>query len=231
MSNNQNTNRNNETSNVNPNATLGLTRPKIISLLQKEEIFNSIKNSSTLLDALSLIIVTSFILLYALSTDKGTATSGNASTTIWSMSIALFSFVCVLIIRNVLPKSSLLEEKGAAQTLPILFLIVGYLWYISMNIKYFKEINLGNVAPEYNGWSNLTVIFFIIMTSMILFTIKSDFNSILSLNKGIKNTVNNSLGIKEESFKITLLIIFIIFILYMLLGIQQVVLDKFSLQG
>ena len=40
------------------------------------------------------------------------------------------------------------------------------------------------------------------MTSLVLFTIKSDFNKILSLNNGIKNVVNNSLGIKEEGFKI-----------------------------
>ena len=222
---------NNQTPAENTNTSTGLTRPKVIALLQKEEIFNSIKNSSTLLDALSLVIITAFIMLYAFSTDKGTATTGNASTTIWSLSIALFSFVCVLIVYNVLPKSSVLENSGAAQKLPIIFLIVAYLWYISMNMKYFKEINLGNVAPEYNGWANLSVIFFIVMTSLVLFTIKSDFNKILSLNNGIKNVVNNSLGIKEEGFKMTILVIFIVFILYMLLGIQQVVLDKFSLQG
>ena len=150
MSNNQHTNGNNQPPAENTNTSTGLTRPKIIALLQKEEIFNSIKNSSTLLDALSLVIITAFVMLYAFSTDKGTATTGNASTTIWSMSIALFSFVCVLIVYNVLPKSSVLEDSGAAQKLPIIFFLIAYLWYISMNMKYFKEINLGNVAPEYN---------------------------------------------------------------------------------
>jgi hypothetical protein len=147
------------------------------------------------------------------------------------MSTALFSFVCILIIYNVLPKSSILEESGAAQKLPIIFLIVAYLWYISMHLKYFKEINLGNVAPEFNGWSNLAIIFFIIMTFMILLKIKSDFINILSLKNGMKGNTNNILGIKEEGFKTSILIIFITFMLYMVLGIKQVVLDKFSLQG
>ena len=139
-----NNEKNNQITETNPNITNtspDLTRPKIIALLQKEEIFNSIKNSSTLLDALSFIIITAFIMLYAFSTDKGTATTGNASTTIWSLSVALFSFVCVLIVYNVLPKSSVLSQAGPAAKLPVIFLIVGYLWYISMNIKYFKEIN------------------------------------------------------------------------------------------
>ena len=129
---------------------------------------------------------------------------------------------------SVLPqvKNTTSGGMGAYVALPLLMTIVAYIWTLTMNIKYYQKINSQTVPTEYYGWNNLSSIFLLIQTLLIVLIVKLRFSFILS--------GDYATGKDEGAGGMLKLIfgnIFFISIIFIILGIQQLILDKFSLDG
>jgi len=145
---------------------------------------------------------------------------GPASIVIWSYVTTIVSLVCLLLIKNITdPENSL----SISTNLSGLFAIFLMIWIISINIKHFKKINMDVVPkdyPAYSGWSYLLLF----VQSLFLF-ITSGYKRETSGNGN-----GNGQPKKEDETMMMLQILshIIMFLTFILIMIQQIILDYFS---
>ena len=139
---------------------------------------------------------------------------GPASIVVWSYLTVLISLCCILLVKNITQPSFLISNSTTFSGLATIFLLV---WIVSMNLKYFKKINMDIVPMSYSRYS--------VFTSWLLAA--QSFFIFITLDPPSSNGENNSekmVLIKRLSI-LNNLIIFLSFIMVL---IQQIILDKFS---
>ena len=139
---------------------------------------------------------------------------GPASIVVWSYLTVLISLGCILLVKNITQPSFLISNSTTFSGLATIFLLV---WIVSMNLKYFKKINMDIVPMSYSRYSAFTS-WLLAAQSFFIF---------ITLDPPSSNGENNSekmVLIKRLSI-LNNLIIFLSFIMVL---IQQIILDKFS---
>lgn len=133
---------------------------------------------------------------------------GPASVILWTYGIILSS-IFIILLMDVIKD----QDSKSLQSIPMVVIInsIYIFWIFSINLKFFKKINMRKVPPYYFYYSNCT--------SVILF-IQFIFYLFKSSNKDQTNPLNNS--------KIALFNYFLIIINFFLITIQQTILEKFS---
>lgn len=199
---------------------------KTINIIEKSEYKKSIENSNDMVNVFTMFIVIGFIIQYLFNTSSSDGDSGQATAEIWSYSIMLLSLICILIFNQIIPQEG--NTIGLATSLPILLLFIAFFWAISLRLKYYKQINKDEVPSEYYMWSTITNILLIGECLLIILGIKVSFNQYMNPYK-TNNTINMT-G-KQESMKFAMGNFIMVFILFVMLGIQQVILDNFMVNG
>ena len=137
---------------------------------------------------------------------------GPASIVIWSYLTALVSLGCILLIKNIGNPDYMFSGTTSIGGVFTIFLMI---WIVSINLKHFKNINM-NVVPkqyfDYSGWSYLLLF---IQSAFLFVTLDSNSSS----KTEEKRTVINRISILNN---------IIIFLSFILVLIQQIILDKFS---
>lgn len=224
------------TSNVGTNPKDNLTNkiPKTFKNAQNllkesidKEIYVNIENSSGTVNFFAGLIFLSFIVKLVFGGTSTDGYTGDASTTLWSYSIVLLSLICILVLQNIIPKTSDSSSGGSlGQIFPVILTIVAFMWSLTMNLKYYTKLNKGEIAKEYYAWSNMSTMFLMIQTLLLVALVRSKFNYILS---GDYRKVDS--GGSGGKVKILFGNIFFMVIIFIVLGIQQVILDKFTVDG
>lgn len=137
---------------------------------------------------------------------------GPASILVWSYLTALISLGCILLIRNVTNPSFMFSGTSNIGGLATLFLMI---WIVSLNLKHFKKINMDVVPKSFYNYSGMTSLLLVVQSIFIFLTL------------------DNNPSQNEEEFKVLLSRIsilknVIIFLTFVLVLIQQIILDKFS---
>jgi hypothetical protein len=157
----------------------------------------------------SLLVIGVFIkmtLSYGLNSTDGS--TGEANALIWGYGIAVFSLLGIIFVN--IKKGS--NDWVALQSLPwaLLLTIVLMMWAIWINVQYFTAINKKAVPPEYFLWSYYSSI---LVICLIFFSV------IQYLQKGPGNQQLSSYTAIFAFFNV------------LLMGIQQIVLDCFYVDG
>ncbi len=139
---------------------------------------------------------------------------GDATGTIWGYSLVLFAILGIVILKidNTKP-----NFNNQVLDLPwYLFVLSGMiLWIIYLNAEYFKEINKNHIPPQYYMWNNWSTLFILIISFLMLINLNNETLTEPSDNDRIMN----------------LLIGFVLFINFIITGIQQTILQNFSVDG
>jgi hypothetical protein len=134
---------------------------------------------------------------------------------IWGYGIVVFSLIGIIIV-NVSPGSN---EWSDIKDLPwtIVMTVVLLMWIISINIQYFKEINLKNVPDEYFMWSNYSTILLVALIGITIY----QYLLYKSGNKEAKEAANGLFVYSGIVFLFNLISV----------TIQQVILNCFYVDG
>jgi len=139
---------------------------------------------------------------------------GPASIIVWSYLTVLISLFCILLVKNITEPSFLISNSTTFSGLATIFLLV---WVVSMNLKYFKKINMDSVPMSYSRYSVFTSWLLAAKSFFIFITL--DPPSSTGGNNNEKMVLIKRLSVLNN------LIIFLSFIMVL---IQQIILDKFS---
>jgi len=139
---------------------------------------------------------------------------GPASIIVWSYLTVLISLFCILLVKNITEPSFLISNSTTFSGLATIFLLV---WVVSMNLKYFKKINMDSVPMSYSRYSVFTSWLLAAQSFFIFITL--DPPSSTGGNNNEKMVLIKRLSVLNN------LIIFLSFIMVL---IQQIILDKFS---
>jgi len=157
----------------------------------------------------SLLVIGVFIKMtlgYGLNTQDGS--TGEANAVIWGYGIVVFSLLGIIFVN--IKKGA--DDWTALQRLPwaLLLTVILMMWMISLNVQYFKAINKRAVPPEYFLWSYYSSI---LVICLIFFAV------IQYLQKG---PGNQQIATYTAIFA---------FFTVLIVGIQQIVLDCFYVDG
>lgn len=147
--------------------------------------------------------------------------NGYASISITSYIIILLSSMFLVFLNTIIHTESGSNATPFLRTIsPELILIFIYLvWLISIYLKYYRHINLKKVPQRFFLYSNITnvVLLFQIIFFMIRFIVQND------------PTIdpNKDLEIKGTLTKINFVNYLIVFLNFLLILIQQIILDSF----
>lgn len=205
--------------------TLNNTR-RLLKQSMDKEIYVNIENSSGTVNFFAVLIFLSFIVKFIFGGTSTDGYTGDATTSLWSYSIILLSLICILVLQTIIPKTS--DSAGSNNLgfiFPVILTIVAFIWCLTMNLKYYKKLNKGEIASEYYAWSKMSSIFLMIQTLLLVALVRVRFNNILS------GDYKKSGGQGNGGVKILFGNIFFMMIIYVVLGIQQVILDKFTVDG
>ena len=191
-----------------------------------KEIYVNIENSNGTVNFFAALIFLSFIVKFVFGGTSSDGNTGDASTTLWSYSIILLSLICILVLQTIIPKTYNSTSDNIGSIFPIILTIVAFMWSLTMNLKYYKKLNKGEIAKEYYAWSKMSSMFLMIQTLLLVAIVKGKFNYILSGDYTKSGTENN-----KGKIKILFGNIFFLIIIFIVLGIQQVILDKFTVDG
>jgi hypothetical protein len=139
---------------------------------------------------------------------------GPASIVVWSYLTVLISLCCILLVKNITEPSFLISNSTTFSGLATIFLLV---WVVSMNLKYFKKINMDIVPMSYSRYSVFTSWLLAAQSFFVFITL--DPPSSTGGNNNEKMVLIKRLSILNG------LVIFLSFIMVL---IQQIILDKFS---
>ena len=192
---------------------------------------DNIKYDITIMIVFSIIGI--FIKLFFGKTITSDGSEGPANAAIWGYGIVALSILSIIFITFALASRMVkLEEsplkfvKQLFQTsLPALLLFIILTWLIALNITYFRKINEGKVADEFNTYSTISNVLIIIQL-IILFKYLNDELLITKGGPSSKIGIEKALKSEMASFTYILTILNLIFV-----GIMNIVLEFFSTDG
>ena len=138
---------------------------------------------------------------------------GPASIVIWSYLTALISLACILLIKNISDPENMFSGTTSIAGVLTIFLMT---WVVTINIKHFKNINMNVVPKQYFDYSGWTYFILLIQSAFVFVTLH---------RKSSDETKETEKIIR----RISILNNIIIFLSFILVLIQQIILDKFSI--
>ncbi len=163
------------------------------------------------------IIVVGFIIknAFGFSVASTDGSTGPASSLIWGYSIIVFGLVGIVY-------SNLTQGVNEYESIrklpyPIIFSIVLLIWLISLNMNYFSKINSLSVPDQYFMWSNYSSILLLFLLGV----------TILQYMLVVNKNPDSSKYIKNLSLYSYVLVFFNLIVVI----IQQVILDSFTVDG
>jgi hypothetical protein len=135
---------------------------------------------------------------------------GPAAVVVWSYLTALISIGCILLIKTVREPSYVFSATTSISALATIFLMI---WIVSMNLKYFKKINMNAIPSHYFTYSWWTSALLLVQSVIVFLTMGGPFSDPEK---------------KSLLSRISILNNIIIFLSFVLVMIQQIILDKFS---
>lgn len=128
-----------------------------------------------------------------------------ATATIWGYFIIAFSIIGLIFLSTDTTKNDMEALKGFFQ--PLLLLVIVLIWSITLNFRYYKEINKNTVPSQYFLWSHSSTVLIcgICILSIIGFIGKTDQFILYNYILMVFNLI--------------------------VVGIQQVILDSFTVDG
>jgi hypothetical protein len=149
--------------------------------------------------------------------DKEYGLHGPASIVIWSYMTALISLGCILLIKNITNPTDMFSGTTSISGLLTIFLMV---WIVSINVKHFKEINMHAVPKQYFSYSGWSYLLLFIQAGFVFITLDNP-----SSNVSDSNDVAERKGVIDKIAVLNNVIIFLSFILVL---IQQIILEHLS---
>jgi hypothetical protein len=148
----------------------------------------------------------------------GVESLGQATASLWGYNIILFSLIGIMILK--LDTSEYMFMKQI-KNIPIYLFVLSILivWVIILNVKFYKVINKKQLPTEYftwNDWSTYVLLSVIIVILFVFYV------------KQIKDS-----KILSESFEsdISTFLYFVLFINFIIVGIQNTILQNFTVEG
>jgi hypothetical protein len=148
----------------------------------------------------------------------GVESLGQATASLWGYNVILFALIGIMILK--LDTSEYMFMKQI-KNIPLYLLMLAILivWVIILNVKFYNEINKKNLPSEYyswNNWSTYTLLFMIIIITSIFYS------------KQLNSTPIVSTTAEYDS---STLLYFILFINFIIVGIQNTILQNFTVDG
>jgi hypothetical protein len=148
----------------------------------------------------------------------GVDSLGQATASIWGYNVILFALIGIMILK--LDTSEYIFTKQI-KNIPIYIFVLTVLivWVIILNIKFYKIINKKQLPTEYYTWNNWSTYILLSIIIIITFVLYS-------------NQINKS-GILSDSFDadVSTFLYFILFINFIIIGIQNTILQNFTVEG
>uniref|UniRef100_A0A6C0JKW6 Uncharacterized protein n=1 Tax=viral metagenome TaxID=1070528 RepID=A0A6C0JKW6_9ZZZZ len=148
----------------------------------------------------------------------GIESLGQATASLWGYNVILFSLIGIMILK--LDTSEYVFMKQI-KDIPLYLFVLAILivWVIILNVKFYKVINEKSLPGEYytwNNWSTYVLLAIIIIITYIFYAKQIKKNPILTPT--------------FESDTSTILY-FILFINFIIVGIQNTILQNFAVEG
>tara|TARA_R110002073_G_scaffold4066_4_gene27269 strand:+ start:1021 stop:1599 length:579 start_codon:yes stop_codon:yes gene_type:complete len=157
--------------------------------------------------------------------------SGPASSAVWGYGIVALSIFSILFITFALATQmtavsqyntmDFIMKLVQGSLVPFLMLLI-LVWLISINLTFYKRINEGNVASEYNQFSTVSTIL-VVVQLMVLFKYLKD---AFKVEKGGQNGLGGAHKSQMASITYVLTALNVIFI-----GMMNIVVAYFSTDG
>lgn len=158
---------------------------------------------------------------------------GPASAATWGYGIVAMSILSIIFVtfalasrmNNIYLSPIKFIKQLVKNSLPPLLLFSVLVWLIALNVTYFRRINEGKVASEYNLYSNISTLLVIIQLIFVFKYLKDE----LSLTKAVtatKSTIERALTSELASVTYVLTILNLIFA-----GIMNIILEFYSTDG
>jgi len=157
--------------------------------------------------------------------------SGPASSAVWGYGIVALSVLSILFITFALATQmtavsqyntmDFIMKLVQGSLVPFLMLLI-LVWLISINLTFYKRINEGNVASEYNQFSTVSTIL-VVVQLMVLFKYLKD---AFKVEKGGQNGLGGAHKSQMASITYVLTALNVIFI-----GMMNIVVAFFSTDG
>lgn len=200
-----------------------MTSASTPAIILREIIRNKIKEE----ESLSVIIFTAFtffgiisawVLSYASDIqDPEHGLYGRASIVVWGYLTAIVSLICILLVKNITDSDNMFSGSASIVGLLTIFLMI---WIVSINLKHFKIINMNAVPEQYFYFSSWTYVLLVFQSFFVFVTLDKAANEVTPGSEEHKK--------KDLMSKISSLNNIIVFLSFILVFIQQIILDKFS---
>lgn len=141
---------------------------------------------------------------------------GPASIVVWSYTTSFISLLCILLLKIIQNPEN--HNINFLDNISGFFTIILMIWIVSINLKHFKNINMNLVPNSYYEYSSWTYLLLIVQSIFVFITILPRPSSSDSNYNDIKNKINQT----------SMLNVVIVFLSFVLVMIQQIILDKFS---
>lgn len=187
------------------------TSSVILREIIKEKIMEEESFSVNVFTAFTVIGIVSALIFNGEHTqDLDYGLYGPAAVVVWSYLTALFSIGCILLIKTVREPSYVFSATTSISALATIFLMI---WIVSMNLKYFKKINMNAIPSHYFTYSWWTSALLLVQSVIVFLTMGGPFSDPEKKSLLSRISVLNNI---------------IIFLCFVLVMIQQIILDKFS---
>lgn len=187
------------------------TSSVILREIIKEKIMEEESFSVSVFTAFTVIGIISALIFNGEHTqDLDYGLYGPAAVVVWSYLTALISIGCILLIKTVREPSYVFSATTSISALATIFLMI---WIVSMNLKYFKKINMNAIPSHYFTYSWWTSALLLVQSVIVFLTMGGPFSDPEKKSLLSRISVLNNI---------------IIFLSFVLVMIQQIILDKFS---
>jgi hypothetical protein len=199
------------------------TMDLIYNKLMKAKLIEESKLTSQILFSFIFIALFSKLIFSGFTSTDEHGSHGHASISIMSYCIMLFSLISIVTLNVLLHANESSDGNPLAKVVSwdMIIIVVYLCWLISINLNHYKRINKDKVPPNYYLYSNLSV--FVIVFQIIFFIIHYIANNDTTL-KG-EDIFNQY---KDLFTRIDFIHYILMFLNFILILIQQIILDNFS---
>ena len=148
----------------------------------------------------------------------GVESLGQATASLWGYNVVLFGLIGIMILK--LDTSEYIFTKQI-KDIPLYLFVLSILivWVIILNVRFYKIINKKELPTEYYTWNKLSTYILLIVIIIITFVF---YANQIKTNPILSNTYDSD---------ISTILYFVLFINFIIVGIQNTILQNFSVEG
>ena len=148
----------------------------------------------------------------------GVESLGQATASLWGYNVILFGLIGIMILK--LDTSEYIFTKQI-KDIPLYLFVLSILivWVIILNVRFYKIINKKELPTEYYTWNKLSTYILLIVIIIITFVF---YANQIKTNPILSNTYDSD---------ISTILYFVLFINFIIVGIQNTILQNFSVEG